>query len=77
MVPATPLTRSFHHAGDDFARLRDARLKTPGRAWQLQGTSHVVPAGRPYRSGAAGPRVQDIPTAANARAATASAVEGG
>lgn len=25
MVSATPLTRSSHHAGDDFARLRDAR----------------------------------------------------
>jgi len=27
MVSATPLTRSSYHAGDDFARLRDARLK--------------------------------------------------
>ena len=27
MVSATPLTRSSHHAGDDFARLRDARVK--------------------------------------------------
>jgi lipoic acid synthetase len=26
MVSATPLTRSSYHAGDDFARLRDARL---------------------------------------------------
>jgi len=25
MVSATPLTRSSYHAGDDFARLRDAR----------------------------------------------------
>jgi len=25
MVSATPLTRSSHHAGDDFARLRAAR----------------------------------------------------
>ena len=27
MVSATPLTRSSYHAGDDFARLRDARLQ--------------------------------------------------
>ncbi|MCP5086362.1 MAG: lipoyl synthase [Rhodobacteraceae bacterium] len=27
MVSATPLTRSSYHAGDDFARLREARLK--------------------------------------------------
>ena len=27
MVSATPLTRSSYHAGDDFARLRDARIK--------------------------------------------------
>jgi lipoic acid synthetase len=27
MVSATPLTRSSYHAGDDFARLRDNRLK--------------------------------------------------
>jgi lipoic acid synthetase len=26
MVAASPLTRSSHHAGDDFARLRAARL---------------------------------------------------
>ena len=26
MVSATPLTRSSYHAGDDFTRLRDARL---------------------------------------------------
>jgi len=25
MVASSPLTRSSHHAGDDFARLRDAR----------------------------------------------------
>jgi lipoic acid synthetase len=25
MVSASPLTRSSHHAGDDFARLRAAR----------------------------------------------------
>ena len=25
MVSATPLTRSSHHAGDDFRKLRDAR----------------------------------------------------
>jgi len=30
MVSATPLTRSSYHAGDDFARLRDARLKRFG-----------------------------------------------
>ncbi|MGR3551558.1 lipoyl synthase [Pseudooceanicola sp.] len=30
MVSATPLTRSSYHAGDDFARLRDARLKKLG-----------------------------------------------
>jgi len=32
MVSATPLTRSSYHAGDDFARLRDNRLKKLGRA---------------------------------------------
>ena len=26
MVSSSPLTRSSHHAGDDFARLRAARL---------------------------------------------------
>lgn len=31
MVSATPLTRSSYHAGDDFARLRDNRLKRLGR----------------------------------------------
>ena len=31
MVSATPLTRSSYHAGDDFARLRDARLRKLGR----------------------------------------------
>ncbi|WP_299030075.1 lipoyl synthase [uncultured Sulfitobacter sp.] len=30
MVSATPLTRSSYHAGDDFARLRAARLKKLG-----------------------------------------------
>src|SRR5436190_13233122 len=30
MVAATPLTRSSHHAGEDFARLRAARLKQSG-----------------------------------------------
>ena len=32
MVSATPLTRSSYHAGDDFARLRDARQARLGRA---------------------------------------------
>ncbi len=32
MVSATPLTRSSYHAGDDFARLRAARLERLGRA---------------------------------------------
>ncbi len=32
MVSATPLTRSSYHAGEDFARLRAARLEKPGRA---------------------------------------------
>jgi lipoic acid synthetase len=32
MVSATPLTRSSYHAGDDFARLRAARLTKLGRA---------------------------------------------
>lgn len=31
MVSATPLTRSSYHAGDDFARMRDARMKKLGR----------------------------------------------
>ena len=31
MVSATPLTRSSYHAGDDFARLRAARLQKLGR----------------------------------------------
>ena len=30
MVSATPLTRSSYHAGDDFARLREARLAALG-----------------------------------------------
>ena len=30
MVSATPLTRSSYHAGDDFAQLRQARLKKLG-----------------------------------------------
>ena len=32
MVSATPLTRSSYHAGEDFARLRAARLEKLGRA---------------------------------------------
>jgi lipoyl synthase len=32
MVSATPLTRSSYHAGDDFARMRAARLEKLGRA---------------------------------------------
>ena len=32
MVSATPLTRSSYHAGDDFARLRNARLRKLGLA---------------------------------------------
>ncbi len=32
MVSATPLTRSSYHAGDDFARLKAARLSKFGRA---------------------------------------------
>ncbi len=32
MVSATPLTRSSYHAGEDFARLRAARLERMGRA---------------------------------------------
>ncbi len=31
MVASSPLTRSSHHAGEDFARLRAARQKTAGR----------------------------------------------
>ncbi|PIE08886.1 MAG: lipoyl synthase [Rhodobacterales bacterium] len=31
MVSATPLTRSSYHAGDDFVRLRSARLKKLGQ----------------------------------------------
>ena len=31
MVSATPLTRSSYHAGDDFARLRENRLKRLGQ----------------------------------------------
>ncbi|MCL4155207.1 UNVERIFIED_CONTAM: hypothetical protein GTU68_045841 [Idotea baltica] len=30
MVSSSPLTRSSYHAGDDFAKLRDARLKAIG-----------------------------------------------
>ena len=30
MVSATPLTRSSYHAGDDFRRLREARLAKLG-----------------------------------------------
>ena len=32
MVSASPLTRSSHHAGEDFARLRQARLERIGKA---------------------------------------------
>ena len=32
MVSATPLTRSSYHAGDDFVRLRDARMAKLGRS---------------------------------------------
>jgi lipoic acid synthetase len=32
MVSASPLTRSSHHAGADFARLRAARLRTAAQA---------------------------------------------
>jgi len=32
MVSATPLTRSSYHAGDDFDRLRSARMEKLGRA---------------------------------------------
>ena len=32
MVSSTPLTRSSYHAGDDFARLRNARMAKLGRA---------------------------------------------
>ncbi|MDG1430432.1 MAG: lipoyl synthase, partial [Paracoccaceae bacterium] len=32
MVSATPLTRSSYHAGDDFAKLRSARMKKLGQA---------------------------------------------
>jgi lipoic acid synthetase len=31
LVSATPLTRSSHHAGEDFARLKAAREKQLGR----------------------------------------------
>ena len=31
MVSASPLTRSSHHAGDDFARLKAARIAQRGR----------------------------------------------
>ena len=30
MVASSPLTRSSHHAGDDFARLRAARQRQSG-----------------------------------------------
>jgi len=31
MVSASPLTRSSYHAGDDFSRLRKARLEKFGK----------------------------------------------
>ncbi len=31
MVSSSPLTRSSHHAGEDFARLRDARAAKIGK----------------------------------------------
>ena len=31
LVSATPLTRSSHHAGEDFAKLKAARLNALGR----------------------------------------------
>jgi lipoic acid synthetase len=32
MVSSSPLTRSSHHAGEDFARLREARQRLSGKA---------------------------------------------
>ncbi len=41
MVSATPLTRSSHHAGEDFARLKAARAGPfPGRAQRDPGSSN-------------------------------------
>jgi lipoic acid synthetase len=31
LVSATPLTRSSHHAGEDFAKLKAARMAKTGR----------------------------------------------
>jgi lipoic acid synthetase len=31
LVSATPLTRSSHHAGEDFAKLKAARVALVGR----------------------------------------------
>ena len=38
-VSATPLTRSSYHAGDDFARLRAARLAKLGRRLRRGGAA--------------------------------------
>jgi lipoic acid synthetase len=35
MVASSPLTRSSHHAGEDFARLRDARAAKLGKSAQV------------------------------------------
>jgi lipoic acid synthetase len=39
MVSASPLTRSSHHAGEDFARLKAARLKAIGRKAMGEGVT--------------------------------------
>jgi lipoic acid synthetase len=39
LVSASPLTRSSHHAGDDFARLKAARVARPGQSGRNDGAA--------------------------------------
>ncbi len=45
LVSASPLTRSSHHAGDDFARLKAARLARQAAARPVDATPSLDPGG--------------------------------
>jgi hypothetical protein len=42
MVSSSPLTRSSHHAGEDFARLKGARAPSPHRPMPTFSTKRAV-----------------------------------
>ena len=58
MVSASPLTRSSYHAGEDFARLRAARLRRTGSSGDpanpscsaSSSSARAAPASRPWRA---------------------------